>query len=100
MAAQDERRVAVYREAMKLMRSAGSTRDRYHVISHGDRWAVVREGAQRAYRVFDRKADAVARAKSLAAAARGRYVIVHRKDGGVEMIVGMSAGKGGDIVKG
>lgn len=53
-------------------------RDRVHVLADGDRWAVKREGARRADRLFDVKSDAVSRAKSLS---RVRNVIVHKRDG-------------------
>ena len=60
------------------------SRNWIHVISHKDSWAVHREGASRADRIFASKADAIARAKSLVENGRATDVIIHRRDGTVE----------------
>ncbi len=55
--------------------------DRVHVLSRDNRWAVKREGSQRAYRIYGKKEDAIREGKSLLASKAARSLIVHNKDG-------------------
>ncbi len=57
--------------------------DRVHVEPHARGWAVRSEDAQRPARVYDRKEDAVARARAMAQRRKGRLV-VHKTDGSVQ----------------
>ena len=55
---------------------------RYHVVPRGDgRWAVKRQGADRATRVFELRQTATALGKRLAL---GGVLYVHRRDGTIE----------------
>jgi hypothetical protein len=47
----------------------------YHVVPHGDRWAVKRSGASRASVVLDTKAEAIARGKEMAKRVRCEFVV-------------------------
>ena len=53
-------------------------RFRVHVITRGHRWAVIREGAARAAKIFDSKNDAVQFGKTYLE--KGFDLIVHRPD--------------------
>ncbi|MAF76047.1 MAG: hypothetical protein CMF17_09380 [Idiomarinaceae bacterium] len=54
---------------------------RVHVISHDRGWAVLREGAKRADRIFAKKTDAITRAKSSRTATE---VVIHKADGTID----------------
>lgn len=54
-----------------------------HVISHEDGWAVKAEDAKQPSDVFDKKEDAVNRAKEIAGN-KGTQVIIHKKDGTIQ----------------
>lgn len=54
-----------------------------HVVVHPEGWAVKGAGAQRATQVFDRKSDAVDRAREIAQN-QGTELIVHKKDGQIQ----------------
>ena len=55
---------------------------RLHIISRGTRWALTRENADRALRVFDTKVTALRYA--LPYLATGYDIVVHHRDGMVE----------------
>ena len=57
--------------------------DDQHVLPHENGWAVKREGAQQASQTFDRKEDALERARELADS-QGARVVVHREDGTIQ----------------
>lgn len=61
----------------------GGHHDRVHVEPHDRGWAVRSEDAQRAAKVYDRKPDAIARARSIAQQRKGRLV-VHKSDGTIQ----------------
>ena len=67
-------------EEMKSVRSKGRP---VHVISHQDGWAVTKEGACRATRIFARKTDAVQHAQALVKQGAAAYLIVHKEDGSI-----------------
>lgn len=54
-----------------------------HVVSHEDGWAVKTEDAKKPSEVFDKKDEAVKRAKEIADN-KGTQVIVHKKDGSIQ----------------
>ncbi|WP_079479256.1 DUF2188 domain-containing protein [Halobacillus salinus] len=54
-----------------------------HVVSHEDGWAVKAEDAKQASDVFEKKQDAVDRAKEIARN-KGTQVIIHKKDGSIQ----------------
>ncbi len=58
---------------------------RIHIIKRSDGWVVKREGAERAYRWFNTKEEAIDLAKSYQG--RGFDVVVHRTDGTVEQMI-------------
>lgn len=58
-----------------------------HVISQRGGWAVLREGSKRALKNFDRRADAIERARSLAQSIGddgSAEVVVHHEDGTID----------------
>lgn len=54
-----------------------------HVRARDDGWAVVKEGADRATRVLDTKAEAVEVAREIASN-QGSKLVIHRQDGSVQ----------------
>jgi hypothetical protein len=54
-----------------------------HVISSGDGWAVRKEGAERASRLFDSRGEAIKHAKSAAKKSQAD-VFVHARDGTIK----------------
>ncbi|MEW6338260.1 MAG: DUF2188 domain-containing protein [Acidobacteriota bacterium] len=54
-----------------------------HVVPHGDRWAVKREGSQRSSKVTDTKREAEGRGRDLARKNKVELVI-HRRDGTIQ----------------
>jgi uncharacterized protein YdaT len=60
-----------------------STKRNQHVVPHVDGWAVKGEKAQRATELFDRKSDAVQRAREIAQNQKTELV-VHKQDGKIE----------------
>lgn len=57
-----------------------SSKRNQHVVHHPDGWAVKGEKAQRATEVFERKSDAVHRAREIAQN-QGTELVVHNGDG-------------------
>ena len=62
------------------LQSVVKSKSNVHVISHGDGWAVKREGTTRATRVYPAQSTALSKAKDIAKKT-GNYVVVHGKDG-------------------
>lgn len=60
-----------------------SNKRNQHVVPHADSWAVKGEKAQRATELFDRKSDAVQRAREIAQNQKTELV-VHKQDGKIE----------------
>jgi uncharacterized protein YdaT len=60
-----------------------SNKRNQHVVPHPDGWAVKGEKAQRATELFDRKSDAVQRAREIAQNQKTELV-VHKHDGRIE----------------
>lgn len=56
----------------------------YHVTTHEEGWKVQAEGAQRASRVTDTKAEAVEAARELAKNQEPSQVVIHRQDGTIQ----------------
>jgi len=82
------------KEKMQSVRSAGRP---VHVISHKDGWAVTKEGAYKAAKIFPKKVDAVHRAQALVKQGAAAYLIVHKKDGSIERLEGTPKRKRDDI---
>lgn len=59
------------------------TKRNQHVVPHADGWAVKGEKAQRVTELFDRKSDAVHRAREIAQNQKTELV-VHKQDGKIE----------------
>ena len=55
---------------------------RINVISRKDRWAVKKQGASRASKIYQKKQTAIKNAKKLRKT--GHDVIVHKKDGSIQ----------------
>ncbi|WP_409028536.1 DUF2188 domain-containing protein [Janthinobacterium sp. SUN098] len=60
-----------------------STKRNQHVVPRADGWAVKGENTQRATELFDRKSDAVQRAREIAQN-QGTELVVHKQDGKIE----------------
>jgi len=73
-----------FEKVKELIRSVHSNGKWVHVISHQNRWAVKRESASRAARIFTSKVDAITYAKSFLENGRATDVIIHKKDGTIE----------------
>jgi len=56
---------------------------RVHIISRKDGWAIKKEGKTRASKIYDNKNSAVSSARRLRE--KGHDVIVHKKDGSIQM---------------
>lgn len=54
-----------------------------HVLSHKDGWVVKAQNAKQASTIFDKKEDAIKRAKEIAIN-KGTSVIVHKKNGAIQ----------------
>lgn len=54
-----------------------------HVVPHDEGWAVRGAGAQRATEVFDRKSDAVDRARDISQK-QGTELVIHGRDGQIQ----------------
>ena len=60
-----------------------STKRNQHVVPRDDGWAVKGENTQRATELFDRKSEAVQRAREIAQN-QGTELVVHKQDGKIE----------------
>lgn len=56
----------------------------YHVAPSGRDWKVKAEGADRAYGVYENKADAVDHARELARAAGKGQIVIHGRHGRIQ----------------
>ncbi|REJ08123.1 DUF2188 domain-containing protein [Halobacillus trueperi] len=54
-----------------------------HVVAHEEGWAVKTEDAKQPSDVFDKKQDAIDRAKEIAEN-KGTQVVIHKKDGNIQ----------------
>lgn len=61
-----------------------SKRKVVHVVPHGDDWAIKTEGAGKAAGVYDRKDEAIDRAKKMAKAAPLGQIKIHKRDGTIQ----------------
>jgi len=68
----------------EAMQNFKTSRKRIHIISYGDRWGILREGARRLTRIFNDKTTAVSYAKKLAQKDTEASVIIHKRDGNPE----------------
>ncbi len=70
------------REAVLVeIQEAPGAGDRFHIFPSEGRWALHREGAAHALKLFDSQRAALDRAKELAKQGSGVQVVVHRRDG-------------------
>ena len=56
--------------------------ERYNIFSNGESWALKREGASRATKIYKKKADAKNGAKPFRN--RGFEIVVHKENGMIE----------------
>lgn len=68
----------------QLQAETESERKVYHVTSHDEGWKVQAEGAERAVRVTETKAEAVDTARELAKNQEPSRVVIHRLDGTIQ----------------
>jgi Uncharacterized protein conserved in bacteria (DUF2188). len=59
-------------------------RKKYHVVKSDDQWKVKAEGAKRATRTFDTKAEAVAEGRERGHAAELSQLIIHKANGRIQ----------------
>lgn len=59
-----------------------STSKRTHVVKRDSGWAVKKEGAQRASKVYKTKGDAIKGARS--SSRSGSELVIHKKDGSIQ----------------
>ncbi len=62
-------------------KASSKNNGKVHVISRQTGWAVKREGATRASKIYKTKGEAVKDARN---SSKGRDVVVHKKDGSIE----------------
>jgi len=63
-------------------KSGKGTSKRVHIISRKDGWAVKKQGASRASKIYQKKETAIKGAQKLRKT--GHDVIVHKKDGSIQ----------------
>ncbi len=63
-------------------KSEKSTSKRVHVISRKDAWAIKKQGASRATKIYKKKDTALREARKMCKI--GYDVIVHKKDGSIQ----------------
>jgi hypothetical protein len=64
------------------MSGTGEKKIRVHVIKRESEWAVKKEGAQKASKIYATKAEAVKNAQKLKR--KGHDIVIHRPDGSIE----------------
>ncbi len=64
------------------MAKSKTSSDRMHIIKRDTGWAVKREGASKASKVYDTKEEAVKGTDSFSKS--GHDVIIHKRDGSIE----------------
>lgn len=69
------------------MSSFAPSKKRIHIISYGDRWGILREGAKRLSKICSDKTTAVVYAKRIAQKETGSSVIIHKRDGSPERYI-------------
>ena len=73
------------RVVLRLRAAAQSNSGRIHVVSRDNGWAIRKEGAPRAIKVFDIKKEAVNAAQTYVQKGLAKEVVVHKKDGSVSL---------------
>jgi len=74
---------------MNKVKERGHLKKIAHVIKRESNWAVYKDGATRASKIYDSKAEAVKNARKLKIS--GHDVVIHRKDGSVERLEASSS---------
>jgi hypothetical protein len=70
------------KKAIAIIRErASSNGKRIHVVSSGERWAIKKEGASRAIKVFASKDEALRIAKIIGRNGEANWIISHKEDG-------------------
>lgn len=73
----------------EAMRTFKASKKRLHVISYGNRWGILREGAKRASKICIDKSSAVFFARRLAQKETGASIIIHKRDGSPEEYINL-----------
>lgn len=68
---------------LKRLQTLSAKNDKVHIISKKGRWAIKSEGTSRAYRIFDKKSDAINRAQEIINKRPQWDLVIHKKDGSV-----------------
>ena len=58
----------------------------YHVVPYEERWAIKREGVDRAVRVADSRKDMIGQAETMAQNQAPGRVVIHAEDGTIESV--------------
>jgi len=77
------------KEKMNKAKDKSHSKKIAHVIKRESNWAVYKDGATRASKIYDSKAEAVKNARKLKIS--GHDVAIHRKDGSVEKLEASSS---------
>ena len=75
------------RVVLRLKAAAKDNTGRIHVVSRESGWAIRKEGAPRALKVFSIKKEAVSAAKDYVQKGLAKEVVVHKKDGSVNLAI-------------
>ena len=70
----------------RLNIAASTTEGQVHVIPRSSAWIIKKEGAERAYRVYDIKAKALAGARSMLSSGLASSIVIHDKYGRIDSI--------------
>ena len=73
--------------AHRLEQAARQNSGRIHIISQSGRWAVWKEGADRATRVYDTRREAVQAARELQKADPSKVIVVHNTDASIQKVL-------------
>ncbi len=71
--------------ASRLENAALHNSERIHIISQTGRWAVWKEGAKRASKIFDTREEAIAAARKLQST-KEHTIVVHNIDGSIRKV--------------
>jgi hypothetical protein len=69
------------------LKNAAKTNDgKLHIVPRANGWALKKEGAKVAYRVYSTKAAAIRKAKNLIKQGINSYIIIHNRNGRISAI--------------
>ncbi len=68
------------------MRSIGLKSNSIHVLSYKNDWAIIKEGLNKADKIYSNKVDAISNARRIAKKEHVNNIIIHRKDGSISKL--------------